>query len=254
MLLSTLDRVKRMANKSGTQDDLDLSDCLSSASSMIQQIMSRPVEVKSRAESVWPTSSGIIFLKAWPVRSIASVEVSDGRGGYVAIPSSSYWLADGNELHIGTAIPFRRDLRITYTGGLAYSPDVSLYNVTGVTGTPTSNFTTSAGATGKVVAYSAGAGTASIQCLSGSFREGDTMTNVGGTAWSLTLAAVVQESVISDCADLARACDMQAVYMHQRRNSLGRTSTTNGGTTTFVDGYEILKGVKQIVDLYDPQL
>ncbi len=254
MLLTTLDRVRAAANipSSNTTQDADLSAALVAASAAIQGIMSRPVSVERRTETRWATPSGIMFLKAFPVRSVESVTVAIGQGQYRTLTAQEYWWCDGNELHL-PVLKNRTPVNITYTGGIAYSVDTSLVSVASVTGAPTPGaFTTSAGATGTLVAYDSGAGTASLKILSGALTSGAVVT---GTGWTITPGETLQESMISDANDLAKACEMQAVYIYQRRNSLGRTNVTAGnGMTTFQDDYDILKGVKRIVELYDPQL
>lgn len=249
MNLTTIERVKLMANKSGTQDDLDLLSDVSAASAMMAKYMSRSIQVVSATESRWGNPSGILFLKNSPIRSIESITVSDGNGGRYVLPATDYWTEDDNEVHIKRLIPSRTAISIAYTGGMAYSTDVSVETVASSTGTPSGSFTTSAGAAGEVVAV--GTGTISIKCHFGSFAIGDTLT---GTGWSVALGATVRESVLSDFPDLAKACDQQATFMHQRRNSLGRTSVTSGGNTTFVGDYDLLPGVKRILELYDPQI
>lgn len=254
MLMTTLDRVRAAANipSNVTAHDADLMSALVAASAAIQGIMSRPVSVERRMETRWATPSGCMFLKAFPVRSIESVTVAIGQGQYRALSASEYWLSGENELHL-PPLKNRAPVNITYTGGIAYSVDVSLVAVASVTGTPTPGaFTTNAGATGTLLAYDAGAGTASLKIITGALTFGAVVT---GSGWTITPGETLQESMISDANDLAKACEMQAVYIYQRRNSLGRTGVTAGnGMTTFQDDYDILKGVKTIINLYDPQL
>lgn len=254
MLMTTLDRVRAAANipSNVTAHDADLMSALVAASAAIQGIMSRPVSVERRMETRWATPSGFMFLKAFPVRSIESVAVAIGQGQYRTLTPQEYWLADSNELHL-PPIKNRTPVNITYTGGIAYSVDTSLVAVASITGTPTPGaFTTNAGATGTLLAYDAGAGTASLKITHGALTFGAVVT---GADWTITPGETLQESMISDANDLAKACEMQAVYIYQRRNSLGRTGVTAGnGMTTFQDDYDILKGVKTIINIYDPQL
>ena len=251
MMLSTLDRVRAAVNKTvgaASAEDSDLLSCLGEASSVIQSLSSRGIHVESRVEARVSNPSGILFLKCYPVRAIASVEISDGRGGWTP---SSFWLAGENELHY-EAPRDRVPVRVTYTGGAAYSTDTSLETVASFTGTPTPGaFTTQSGSTGSLVAYNSGAGTASVKCINGQFSEGDALT---GTGWTITLGATLQESILSDWPELAKACERQAAYSHQRKNSLGRTAVTAGGTTTFTKDLDILDSVKKTIDLFSPKL
>ena len=251
MNLTTIERVKAMANKTGAQDDSDLLSDISAASAMMAKYMSRSVQVVSMTESRWGNPSGILFLKNSPIRSIDSVTVADGSGGRFALSASDYWTEDDNEVHIKRSIPSRSAINIAYTGGMAYSTDVSVETVASSTGTPSGSFTTSAGASGEVVAVDLIAKTISIKCHFGGFASGDTLT---GSAWSVVIGDTIRESVLSNYPDLAKACDQQAVYMHQRRNSLGRSSVTSGGNTTFIGDYDLLPGVKRVLELYDPQI
>jgi hypothetical protein len=251
LMLTTLDRVRAAVNlKVGVAntEDSDLLSCIGEASSVIQGLSSRGINVESRVEARVSNPSGILFLKCYPVRSIASVEISDGRGGWT---SSSFWLAGENELHYD-APRERVGMRITYTGGAAYSVDTSLETVASFTGTPApGTFTTQPGSTGSLVAYNSGAGTASIKCTSGQFSEGDVLT---GTGWTITLGATIQESILSDWPELAKAGERQAAYAHQRKNSLGRTAVTAGGMTTFSKDLDILDSVAKTIDLFSPKL
>lgn len=251
MMLSTLDRVRAAVNKTvgtASAEDSDLLSCLGEASSVIQSLSSRGIHVESRVEARSSNPSGILFLKCYPVRSIASVEISDGRGGWT---SSSFWLAGENELHYD-APRDRVAMRITYTGGAAYSTDTSLETAASFTGTPApGTVTTQSGSTGSLVAYNSGVGTASIKCTNGQFSEGDVLT---GTSWTITLGATLQESILSGYPDLAKACERQAAYSHQRKNSLGRTAVTAGGATTFSKDLDILDSVKKTIDLFSPKL
>ena len=251
LMLTTLDRVRAAINKTAgvtSTEDFDLLSCIGEASSVIQSLSSRGINVERRVEARVSNPSGILFLKCYPVRSIESVEISDGRGGWTSVP---YWLAGDNELHHEG--PASRDaMRITYIGGAAYSVDTSLEAVASFTGTPVpGTFTTQSGSTGSLVAYNSGAGTASVKCTNGQFSEGDVLT---GTGWTITLGSTIQESILSDWPELAKAGERQAAYAHQRKNSLGRTAVTAGGMTSFSKDLDILDSVKKTVDLFSPKL
>lgn len=250
MYLTTLERVRAALNRTGTADDAEIESDIVAASAMMQAYMSRGIHVEQRTETRWATASGVTFLQSWPVRSIASVNYRSASGSLIAVPSSGYWFCDGNELHLPRLAP-RTPVEVTYTGGLAYSVDAPVYAVASSTGTPAPGaFTSQRGASGTLTVY--GSGTATLKVTGGSFSSGDILT---GTGWTITLGDTVQESIFTDAPDLAKACEMQAAYMFQRRNSLGRTAVQSGNAqTTFQGDYDLLAGVKRILDLYDPQL
>jgi hypothetical protein len=257
--VSTLARVRQACNQAGPTNvvDPDLMQCLAAVSTMIQTYMSRWIQVQERTETKWSNRSGISFLGGSPVRSVSNFEYCIG-GTWSAIdparnPSQVY-VVDDNELHY-PRLPDRTPLRITYTGGMAYSVDTSVESISAVTGTPTAGelFTSISGSTGKIVTFDSVAMTAAIQIATGGLSYGDILTGATSHA-TLAIGATIQESILSDYADIAKAADMQTAYMYQRRNSLGRTATTSGnGTTSFEKDYEILPGVKQILEFYDPQ-
>lgn len=248
-MLSTLDRVRAAVNKTAgvaSTEDADLLSCLGEASSVIQGLSSRGIHVEPRMEVRTSNPSGVLFLKHYPVRSITSVEISDGRGGW---SPTAYWLADENEIHY-EAPRDRVPMRIAYTGGAAYSTDVSVETVASLTGVPTPGpFTTQSGATGSLVSF--GSGQVSIRCINGQFSEGDVLT---GSGWTVAIGATIQESILSNWPELAKAGERQAAYAHQRKNSLGRTAVTAGGMTTFSKDLDILDSVKKTIDLFSPKL
>lgn len=250
-LLTSLERVRSAANLTVKSYDSDLLADLAAASAMIQAYMSRPLKVAAREETRWATPSGITFLKAFPVQSVASVLVADGLGGWRTLSPAEFWWCDDNELHLVPAIRARAAIRITYTGGLAAPVLRFSATVASSTGDIAAEVVTvTGGITGKIVSWDDKGGVAIIEA-SGDVAPGVTVT---GTAFSFVVAESSQDLDMSTARDLAKACEMQAVYMYQRRNSLGRTATTTGGTTTFTGDYDLLPGVKRVCDLYDPQL
>jgi hypothetical protein len=259
MYISTLARVRRACNQTAVASpanpdlDGDLMQCLAAVSTAIQTYMSRWVQVQQRTEFKSANPSGVSFLDGAPVRSVVKFEFNDG-GVWQTFDQSQYYLIDDNELHY-PRLPRGTPMRVTYAGGMAYSVDTSIESVTSVAGTPATGeaFTTLTGATGKLVAFDSVGMTATIQIATGGISYGDILT--GATSHAVfALGTTIQESVLSDFADLAKAADMQTAYLYQRRNSLGRTATTSGnGTTSFEKDYELLPGVIQILEYYDPQ-
>jgi hypothetical protein len=242
--ISTLARVRQACNQAGPTNvvDPDLMQCLAAVSTVIQTYMTRWVQVHQRTDT-----------NGSPIRSISKFEYNCG-GTWITFQPTQYWWVDDNELHY-PRLPAHTAMRITYVGGMAYSVDTSVESISAVTGTPSIGeaFTSISGSTGKIIAFDSVAMTATIQIATGGLSYGDILTGATSHA-TLTIGATIQESILSDYADLAKAADMQTAYMYQRRNSLGRTATTSGnGTTTFEKDYELLPGVKQILEFYDPQ-
>jgi hypothetical protein len=255
MYLSTLARVRQACNLgvSTVAADPDLMQCLAAVSTAFQTYMSRWIQVTQYVEPKWANPSGISYLAGSPVRSISKFEYFNG-GAWVTLNPSQYYFVDENELHY-PRLSNRTPLRITYIGGMAYSVDTSLEGLQSVTGTPTVGeaFTSVSGTTGKIVSFDPVGMTVSIQIATGGLTFQDVLTGSTSSA-NLTLGETIQESILSDYADLAKAADMQAAYMYSRRNSLGRTATTSGpGTITFEKDYALLPGVIQILEYYDPQ-
>lgn len=257
-LFTSLERLRAGANVAtiaagpSTSFDADLLSCGMAASAMMQNYVSRGIRIESRTESKLATPTGLIFLKSFPVASVESVQVADGMGGWRILPASGYWLADDNELHINSALPVRTRLSASYTGGMGAAKARFSVSVTSITGTPSNGSVTApGGVVGKIVSWSDKALVAIIETTSGVVDQGVTVT---GSGFSFVVVDSAQEVDLSGYRDLQKACEQQADYMYQRRNSLGRTSTTMGGSTTFEADYDLLPGVKRILEFYDPQL
>ena len=257
-LFTSLERLRAAANVASiasapsTSFDADLLSCGMAASAMMQGYMSRGIRIESRAESKWATPSGVTFLKSFPVISIASVQVADGLGGWRTLTTSEFWLCDDNEVHLNISLKPRTPLQFVYTGGIGAGKarySVSASSIVGAVGT--GNVASLGGMVGKIVSWSDKGLVAVIETTSGEVPQGATVT---GSGFSFVVVDSAQEVDLSSARDLQKACEQQVVYMYQRRNSLGRTGTTMGGTTTFEADYDLLPGVKRILDLYDPQL
>lgn len=259
LVLSTLERVRRAANKTGTvtsDDDLLLS-ALASASQAMQSYCSMQWARQSGiVETRACAPSGILMLRAKPVVSIASVQVlSRGQLTPRDLLPTQFALFDGNELHYpGGLGPLDRVIT-TYDGGVAESTEVSTESVKSVTGTPTpGDAITSSTARASLVSFDGQAMTAKISVTDGTLSAGSTITGPGDTPWTMTLGDTLIPSIISDYCDLANACDQQACYIYQRRNTPGRKVVQSGqGNTTFEDSYQLLPGVKEILEYYDHQ-
>lgn len=260
LVLSTLERVRRAANKTGSvgnDDDLLLS-ALSAASQAMQSYCSMQWTRQSGiVETRACATSGILMLRAKPVVAIESVQIlTRGQLSPRVLSSTQYALFDGNELHYPSGLGPLDRVITTYEGGVAESTTTSTETVASYTGTPTAgDAITSATARASLVSFDSATMTAKISVTDGTLFAGDIITGPGSTPWTITLGETLVPSIISDYCDLANACDQQASYIYQRRNTPGRKTVVsgNGQGTTFEDSYKLLPGVIEILEYYDHQ-
>lgn len=257
-LFTSLERLRAGSNVAtvaagaSTSFDADLLSCGMAASAMMQGYMSRGIRIESRTESKWATPSGITFLKSFPVVSIASVQVADGVGGWRTLTTSEFWLCDDNEVHLNISLKLRTPLQFIYMGGLGAGRNRFAVSTSSITGAVAlGSVTAPGGVAGKIVSWGEKSLVAIIETTSGVVESGAVVT---GSGFSFVVVDSAQEVDLSGARDLQKACEQQAIYMYQRRNSLGRSATTMGGATTFEKDYDLLPGVQRILDLYDPQL
>jgi hypothetical protein len=136
---------------------------------------------------------------------------------------------------------------VTYIGGLAYSTNLAQYAATAVGTVGLASYTFTDHRVMQITAWAGGLVTFIAEA--GSFREGDVLDLGGGN--TLTLGAVVQESICNDFPDLEQAALMQISNLWQRHKSLGRTSLDMGnGATSFVKDYDLLPGVRTLLTKY----
>lgn len=256
LLLSTLKRAQRYANKQGANsgDTSSLLDALAAASTAMQSYCSMQWYRKTEEETRQGNANGIIMLRSWPVTSIASVGIL--RRGSLApqmLSSSQYALFDDNELHLPPAGPLDRYI-LKYVGGIAESTTVSVEEIESYTGTITAGDTFSSNsAAGSIKSIDLTAMTVNVDVADGTLSPGDVLaaTTAG---WTLSLGDTITPSIVSDYSDLATACDQQATYIYQRRNTPGRTVVQGlNGTSNFEAPYKLLDGVKEILEYYDHQ-
>lgn len=258
MPLSTLARVRRAANKTGANDTDDalLRSALASASQAMQMYCSMEWQRGIQTDTRACNPNGILMLRSKPVWSIQYVQyLRQGTLQPQTLLPSQYALFDGNELRYPGGGPLER-LIVTYEGGVASSADVSTEAITSHTGTPVVGDTFASDlALGSIVSVDLVAGTAQLRIADGTFLAGDVLTSTTqGHTWTLTLGETVAPSIVSDYADLANACDQQALYIYQRRSTPGRKVVQSGNApTTFEDGYKLLPGVVEVLEFYDHQ-
>jgi len=259
LVLSTLERLRRAANKTGTvsSDDDALLSALAAASQAMQSYCSMQWHRSPQVETRACAPSGIIMLRAWPVVSISSVQIlTRGSLNPRTLQPSEYALFDDNELHYTPGLGSLDRVITSYIGGIAESTATSTENITAYTGTPVAgNSFSSPTARGVIQSIDTTAMTARVTVSDGTLFPGDTLTSTTtGSVWTVTLGETIIPSIISDYCDLANACDQQAVYIYQRRNTPGRKVVQSGqGSTTFEDSYKLLPGVIEILEYYDHQ-
>lgn len=124
MKLCSVDDVRDRLRLAHRLDDVQwLDGLIQSTSELIQDYLNRKLAQGTYTE-YHDGGLGVIWLKAYPVSSVSSVEISyDGRWtSPTALSSSDYvWAAETGELEylVGTFPVGRRRVRVTYTGGYA---------------------------------------------------------------------------------------------------------------------------------------
>ena len=254
-LFTSLERLRAGSNVAtvaagaSTSFDADLLSCGMAASAMMQGYMSRGIRIESRTETYRVPPSGIIFLRASPVVSVASVTIPDGSSSSRSLP---FWVCDTNEVHITSPVDRLTPVEITYMGGLGAGRNRFAVSASSITGTVApGSVTAPGGASGKIVSWGEKSLVAIIETTAGVIESGTVVT---GSGFSFMVVDSAQEVDLSGARDLQKACEQQSIYMYQRRNSLGRSATTMGGTTTFESDYDLLPGVERILGIYSPPM
>ena len=134
MNLTTLDRVRAILEmpEGITQHDEKLQQLIESVSASVEDHLGRLCEKKARTAILDTEESGtgrLIYLKAWPVASIASVYL-DYEGAFPTtslLDTSSYRLLQNGELGLLMLLTsvecWPSCLKVIYTGGLASTPE-----------------------------------------------------------------------------------------------------------------------------------
>ena len=236
-----------------------MSRIIAGVSQRIEQFCQRTMQVTQKVELLATGPHGrFLFVEAPYIREVVSLEY-DPMGTFTSGFST---LDEGNDfaispdryqVNITVAWPIMysapaRPFRLTYMGGVAYSTDLTIYAGT-VTGTLTAG--TYAQDDGRQIIIKAWDGTAKRVTFSadfGTFATGDVLTCGSAT---LTLGAVIQDSITNDHPILETAALMQVAYEWERRKTAGRNSSTMGnGVTNYQGEYFLLKEVEDRINNY----
>jgi hypothetical protein len=236
-----------------------MSRIIAGVSQRIEQFCQRTMQVTQKVELLATGPHGrFLFAEAPYIRDVLSLEY-DPMGTFTSGFST---LDEGNDfaispdryqINITVAWPIMysapaRPFRLTYLGGVAYSTDTAIYAGT-VTDTLTAG--TYAQDDGRQIIIKAWDGTAKRVTFSadfGTFAPGDVL--VCGAA-TLTLGAVIQDSITNDHPILETAALMQVAYEWERRKTAGRNSSTMGnGVTNYQGEYFLLKEVEDRINNY----
>jgi hypothetical protein len=233
--------------QSGVQNTRMLTNLLSSASQQIEYALNRRFEITSRTE-YFDIRQGIkqFWLLGVPVSSITTVkEDSDGQftGNESTLTAGSEYFVgpDANSVVLDVARSWEKErgLQVIYEGGLAYSGTQSIFNITGLTNTPTAGNVViggTSGAVATVVSYDATNSRITVDSYYGIFIEGETLTeynnDVDQTAsgFSCTYATANRQSLAETHPKLVTACEMQVRYNWEHATNFEDSAQTKDGT------------------------
>jgi len=175
-----------------------------------------------------------------PVWSVTSVELdSSGEFDGSEQDVNDYYITtyqDGitidNNWDISNTI---RGLKIVYSGGFAYHPVNSVFDVTNAFVADNYVVGSATNAMGKVIATDGD--TATIEVLNGVFAVGDVLTEyvdlttLETTGETGTITDVTKRSLAESYTDIVEAAEMQIRYMHQHKDDFENSGTTKEGET-----------------------
>ncbi len=263
MNLTTLARVKTLLEVKGDTLDTVLKQIIRSVSKAIENsaLFDRYIERKLRTEYFdTDYAQPIVSVKGVPIdedtapliyhdtaREFATGTLIDAGNYYVQaargiIKFDRYTLSEG-----------KGSLKIVYTGGLSESTDRMVVTISSIVGTFTVGETVTGGtggATGTVVSIDVSNLTMTVDVLTGEFELDETIT--GGTSnATCVIDAITQNPIVMAYPDLAHACEIQAGFIQQRRNTLGQKSVSlEGGSVSTFQTLKFLPEVRQILNTY----
>ena len=212
---------------------------VSAASKRMDTIISAATKVYTDVDRRPVMPSGIFMLSATPVRSVASVRwAPDNTFNEAVTLSSTQWaLPPDTPERVVIRAPYASGwYEVTYTGGWAYATERTVYAAAAAGGTPTpATYPQPDGRSFTLVAWD-GANATFLPTI-GTFMEGDVLTL--GTV-TLTLGAAVQESIANDYPEFELVVASQVAYWYKRHLTMGKTSTTLGGQTSWEGDYKVL--------------
>jgi len=236
-----------------------MSRIIAGVSQRVEQFCQRTMQVKERTELLATGPHGrFLFVEAPYIREVVSLDydpMGTFTSGFSTLDQGNDFAIspDRYQINITVAWPLMysapaRPFRLTYKGGVAYTTDTSISSGE-VTGTLVAG--TYAQDDGRQIIIKAWDGTAKQATFSpdfGTFAPGDVLTCGAAT---LTLGAVIQDSITNDHPILETAALMQVAYEWERRKTAGRNSSTMGnGTTNYQGEYQLLKEVEDRINNY----
>jgi len=255
MQLTNIDRMLRYI--AGNNDQVvsdykverNLQQFISSSSNNIINWLDREIEIKERTEykSVGYRQK-IYDLKAYPVTSISSVYI-DSQGlhngdGDSELDEDSYTLNEhGDKLVLNETQYFthNRGLRVTYTGGLAYTCARSTYSITntsGLTSISSGLYCVGDDSGAVSVVYNSDTDTLVLDNLYGSYDTGETVTmymdepKTISAGVSTTLSTCEIKSLAESNPEIVAACENEVYYRWKNKGQFENSSTQKDGTST----------------------
>lgn len=236
-----------------------LSRIIAGVSQRIEQFCQRTMQVSQKIELLATGPHGrFLFVEAPYIRSVVALEY-DPTGtftsGFSALDEGNDFAISPDRYQINITVSWplmysapARPFRLTYMGGVAYSTDVSIYAAT-VAGTlATGTYSQTDGRQIIVTAWDSIKKQITFSSDFGTFGTGDVLTCGAAT---VTLGAVIQDSITNDHPILETAALMQVAYEWERRKSAGRNSSTMGnGVTNYQGEYFLLKEVEDRINNY----
>lgn len=299
MNLTSLRRVKYGLGVSNTVQDHVLARLVGAASSQIvtwlrrqDQSGSDAIQLESRTEFIDPTpGQRSLYPRAYPITSVTSI-YTDATGKYdpaltdmTEIDADDYLIGSDRRTisfltlptlpDYGSSLPtVPRGVRLIYTAGLAADPVVSAWTKSADTGGTLTVGKYVQGGTSLSLGYitARAAGTISLECLSGAFLAGETLTEFSAvsssaqdagvlnpTGVTCTLTACTAPSLSDTDPALVEACEMHVRFLLTNRTKFENlTVSENGATMTsradLLKVYDFLPEIKSLLESYRNKL
>lgn len=236
-----------------------LSRIIAGVSQRIEQFCQRTMQVSQKTELLATGPHGrFLFVEAPYIRSVVALEydpMGTFTSGFSALDEGNDFAISPDRYQINITVSWplmysapARPFRLTYMGGVAYSTDTSIYSAA-VTGTlAAGTYAQTDGRQIIVTAWDSAKKQITFSTDFGTFGTGDVLTCGAAT---VTLGAVIQDSITNDHPILETAALMQVAYEWERRKSAGRNSSTMGnGVTNYQGEYFLLKEVEDRINNY----
>ena len=259
MRLTTLARVKTLANVTGVNFDPLINRLVSQVTGQVERYLGRYIlKVARTIQTDIEPKQRVVWLRGYPIEAVPAAQFrSDTTRDFTndAIDADNYFLNredgyvefDRYALNEGPGT-----FQSIYTGGLAYSFDRVQMTVTGQAGAgPTVGDTVTgatSGATGVFVSVGVGTPATLIVTVdqNGTFETSETVTS---GAWSATLSTIDRSPLVVAYADIVQATEIQTAFDYQRRDEIGLQSVSHeGGSISLDAAVKLLPGVMQILD------